>query len=433
MENYLLYESAALFVIFFCLDREALEKIAKMAIAYGYFLIFPLAAPFLSSSQLGGLIITPERILLIMFLFLLLFLAVKEPRRIRISRIAGCLILLNAFTLINSLVKGFFLRNELIRFTLPLFFIILMENLRYDEGDLRKFKRVMTLLALVVFVGSVIQVTVNRDFYIGVRATHLSRDFLVAGNLYRSVSIFKSVGIYEGGMIIAYLAIFFLFLNKPRVRLKAVSLFLMMTFSLIMSFTRIFWLILVVAVMYYLWYKYRGSKKLLVFTLLPLILVAGYLFFSTSITESEIYRNRIASETYMGRVQSLDIYFQHFWGRNMLFGFGQYSIYNAEFNQFGRNTVHNGFFDLLFRTGFTGLFIYLLFVCQVAKKGLAVKRATGDAVFIPLIVSIFLLNMTAGMISFDCFAYYLLLYYLTLRHQLDVERPAELPAQDRRE
>lgn len=429
MQTILLLEAAAIGIILLTLSRRLLVVLAKWYIFYGYLLLFPLVGPFIPSLNVGPIALSPSRLFLLIGAVLLVLIVIKAPGLFRFSRTMAWLLALNAFLVLNTWLRIAPVPNEVVRFFLPMFLLLLMENLEYDEADRRRLRRVVAVLAVVIAVVSFLQLTWNHNLYQGYnREAHLARDFRIAGEAYRNASIFKDWGLYQGGLAITYLAIYFLFLNFASLRLRDLAMLGLLSFAVFLTFTRVFWLLLLFAAMHFFYSRYRGGKKLVVFAVLGLMALGFYLTFATSIQESQIYRHRVVDETYMGRVRSLDIYFRHFWGREMLLGFGQYSLSSGLFEQYGRGTVHNGILDLLFRAGFVGMFLYLGFWYQVYKRGRAVQRSTGNPVFLTYLVTIFLFNMTAGQITVDCYAYLFLLFCLIVQEKTETVAPAPAEA-----
>ncbi len=402
----------------------------KQYILWVYFLLYPLTNAFFPNLNLGVVELNPFRVYLLLPLAFLVHLFVQNKGRLKISKESSFLLLYVIFALGNSWFKGHFIIPNVLNYMFPVLFIVVFENLDYEEADEKRFLRVMSILTVIVLAVSLVQNYVNHAFYAGVRGQRWLYRYQDFGQ-FRNASIFRSIDFYQAGVAIGVLCLIFLFLNHEKARLKNLALCFMMVIATYLTYTRSNWIIPLIGFMVFVYFKPLHKKVALV-VVTGLLAVVVYIMVLPKLQESEMYRNRVAASTYEGRFHSLDVYFTHFWGRNMLTGFGIDSGYSGLFRDFERPEVHNGYLEILFRDGFIGMFLYFGFWYYVFKRGYLVAKVTGNGVFIAFILVFLAGNFIYKFITMAHYGYHVILFYLNIMYRVRVKPVLEAAAQERK-
>ncbi len=194
----------------------------------------------------------------------------------------------------------------------------------------------------------------------------------------------------------------------------------MMLISTYLTYTRSNWIIPLIAGAFLIHYK-PLAKKVMIVSVTLLVSVTLFMLFARTIQNSEVYQERVADETYEGRFVSLEVYFNNFWGHNMLMGYGIDSSYSGLFHAFNRPEVHNGYLEVLFQNGFIGVFLYGSFWFYLYRRGKLVLNATGNGIFIAFIAVFMAMNMVYKFISMAHYGYQIMIFYLHMHYQVYVK------------
>lgn len=394
------------------------NSLVKRYIIWAYFLLYPLTNAWFPNLDLGVVEFNPVRIYMLLPLAYLAHLFIINKGRVRISKESLFLLLYTLFSLYNSWIKGNFIIANILNLMFPVLFIIVFENLDYDEKDLAKFYRMLSILAVIVVAVSLYQNFVDNRFYAGIRGERWLERYVDYG-VYRHSSIFRSIDFYQAGMAIGLMCVLFMFLNFEKLKPKYLALCLMMLISTYYTLTRSNWIIPMFGLFFFVYYK-PLRKKLGYLIVIAFVSLMLYVWVLPKIQESETYRNRVVTNTYEGRFVSLEVYYEHFFGRNMITGFGIDSGYSGMFRTFRRPEVHNGYLEILFRDGLIGVFLYFGFWYYVYRRGKLIHRFTGNGVFIVFIVVFLASNFIYKFISMAHFGYHLMLFYMNILYQIHV-------------
>lgn len=390
----------------------------KQYITWVYFLIYPLTNAFFPNLDLGVVEFNPFRIFLLIPLAYLLHVFLINHGRIRISREMIFIGAYTVFTLVNSWWTENFIPANVMNLTFPVLFMLTMENLDYEEKDLDRFFRMLTILATVVFAVSLIQQFIDPFFYAGVRGQRWLYRYMDFGQG-RHSSIFRSIDFYQGGVAMGMMCLIFMFKNAGKFSLKYTTLCGMMLVCIYLTLTRSNWLIPMIGFMVFVWYK-PAHKKAGILTVTLLASLVIYFVIFPIIEASEVYQRRVAATTYEGRFQSLEVYMEHFFGKNLLTGFGIDSGYAGVFRAFDRPEVHIGYLEVLFQNGLVGIFLYSGFWFYFFKRGRIVRKFTGNAVFIPVVLMFLAINTVYKFISMSHYGYHMMFFYLIMLYRLRV-------------
>ena len=422
MNIYFLLEVLFVGGILLSLDREAVQAVGAYASILGYALLFPLTAFIVPEINAGPLRLDAGRMFLVLFWGIFMVLLVKNPLKIRISRIAAAMLLYNLYLIVSSSLNGVFYRNEVVNFFLPLGFVLMLDNIDFSLRHLKLFEKVAAVLVVIVALVSLLQLTVDPYLFSSAFPDQGPRIYRVDRSLFRNRSVFAALGMNEGGIAMGFLALAMLFKNFYRIRLKYLLLSGLIMFSVLVTFSRYVWLMPVIGLLYFLYYKYRGERRVLALVVVLFMAVSASWMYSYVSQRGDSALETVAARSVDGRIQSIDIYFNHFWGRRMVFGFGDWTQQSGAFYPYGRHTVHNGILDVLFRGGFVGLGLFLLVMWQVFSKGREVFRRTGNPMFMAFVVIYLFINTTADLNFFHYFGFLFMLVYLSIYYRAVVDR-----------
>ena len=423
MDMYVFLEGLFLAVMLLALNRKAVESVGAFGIIMGYALVFPVVAFIVPEVNAGPLRLDAGRTFLVLFWGIFAILALKNPTKIRLSRMALAVIVYNLYLIVSSAMNGVFYKNEVVNFFLPVGFVLLLDNIDFSPRHLKLFEKVMAVLVVIVAIVSFLQLTVDPYLFSNAYPDQGSRLYQIDRSLFRNRSVFAGVGMNEGGIAMGFLALIMIFKNFYRVRMKYVLLSGMILFSVLVTFSRYVWLMPVIGLIFLFYFKYRGERRALVFmvTLLAIGSVS-WIYTSGPPAGGDSALGTVAARSVDGRIQSMDIYFHHFWGKRMIFGFGDWTQQSGAFYPYGRHTVHNGILDVLFRGGFVGLGLFFWVMWHIFRRGREVFRRTGNPVFMVFVFIYLFINTTAGLNFFHYFGFLVMLAYLVLYYRLVPDR-----------
>ncbi len=405
-----------------------LNRIVKTYVIWIYFLIYPITNAYIPDINLGFVKMTAFRIYLLVPLLYVVHLFITNHGRIKISKEASVLMLYVLFTFFNSWRVGNFKIANLINYIFPVLLIIALENLDYDKEDFARFFKMLAILAVLVFLVSLVQKYVNHNFYAGFKRLWTLNRYTFGGEHYRHASLFRSIDFYQAGVAIGMMCVIFMYLNFEKVRPKYLVLCFMMLISTFLTYTRSNWIIPLIG--FILFIHFKPLRKKMGYILAVLIAaVIFYIQFLPQLQQSELYAERVTVGTYEGRFMSLDIYFKHFWGRNILLGFGVESVEHKEFLSYGRPEVHNGYVEVFFQHGLVGFLLYFSFWYYLYRRSKIVHKYTGNGVFLVLIAVFFASNFVFKFVSMAHYGYHLMIFYMHMCYQVQVKgkQDAKIP------
>ena len=332
------------------------------------------------------------------------------------------------FSIFNNFIQNSYRADNWVNYNLyeyifPLAFIVLIENLQYNKNDIKRLIKTLSIVVIGTFVVSIIQFTINPFFYKSTNIESIEATYRpqhIFGSIYRSYSLFSGVKAYDVTFAVGYLFIIFLFLNLLKKNRKYLFLTILIFISGILTFGRDLWLLLFIASISFVYYKYKKNWILP----LGLLLVLLFIIFAISwqgLQETRIYQERIISKTYKSRIYTPKIYFKHFFSDKPFFGYGESSGDNPEFIKY-YHVIHILWFNIMFQNGIVGLIIYLIFLYHIYKRGRLVYKFTGNPVFIVIIIAYIAINFTAPYDLINLYANYFMFFYLAMNYKLYVEK-----------
>jgi O-antigen ligase len=390
----------------------------KNYIIWGFFFLYPLSAAHLRTYDFGFVQLDAFRIYVVLPILYLLHLFLRN-RKIRISKESSLMFFYVVFLVFNSFRVNYLQVAEVLNYALPVLFIIVFENLDYEEADFPRFYRMLFLLTAAVFAVSLYQKFIDPNFYLGEkRVDRYGIKYIAFGNTYRNSSLFGAIDFYQAGIAIGMLCLIFMYLNFERIQPRYLALCFMMLISVFFTYTRSTWMIPLIGFILFVHFK-PWKKKV---GLILLLMVGGLIFyfkFMPSLQQSEMYEERVTTETYESRFRRIELYVENFLGRKMVIGFGKDS--GAEFRDLGYGEVHNGFLEVLFRNGLVGMFLYFGFWYYVFKRSRLIYKHTGNGVFIAFVVVFLASNFIYKFINMGHYGYLLMLFYMNMYYHVYVK------------
>lgn len=396
---------------------QSTENLIKKYVIWGYFFCYPLVNAFIPNINLGVVQLNPFRIFLIIPIVYLFFLFLENKGRLIISKENIYLFFYVLFAIFNSWRQDQFIIANVINMTFPFLFLLCFDNLKLSKKDLNQFLNMISILAVFVFSASIIQNYINRSFYSGIRGARWLERYLYGGEHYRHASIFRSIDFYQAGIAIGVLCLIFLFLNNKKFNFKYITLFILMVASTYYTYTRSNWLIPLIGICWFIWFK-PFKQKVLILSVGILILFVLYISFYSTLENSDFFKERVTVNTYEGRFESINIYMEHFFGKNMILGFGVDSSISGVFQQYRRPEVHNGYLEVIFQNGILGFILYFAFWFHILKKGILVYKKSGNGVFIAFISILAIVNMVYKFINMNHYGFHLIIFYLYLNYKI---------------
>ena len=404
-----------------------------MNLARKYALIFFLSVPFagglIPEFQFGPILMEGERLFLLLMALFVPYLFVINNFVLKVSSLTVWLLIYYAYLFINRLIQDTLVMPEVINFSLPIFLMLYFDNIDFKPEDYKKFTIVLAIVGVGSFLASFIQLTIDPFFYSGgtqEAIDHITHYEVMPG-VYRNNSLYRGLGANEGAIALGCLSTYFLFQNFYRYQTKYLILTGMLAFGVFVIFAKYCWLMFLIAGMFFLYHRYPKSRTSLMI-IGGIVLFFIYFFLFEQIEQSAIYKNRISAETYTGRTESSRIFFETFFARKPIFGFGVSSWDFPEYLSMFYIGIHVGFFDILFRGGIIAIILLIIFWIQVWRKSYRVYEKTGNPMFFAFIMNYFLINSTAVFISISFYGYYMMLFALAMYYKLFVIQGYAFPA-----
>ena len=388
--------------------------------AFFFFLIFPFVGGWIPEFKMGPIMANGERVFMLLFLFFLLYLwLIENGGRIRFSKLTLAFIAFSVYMLLNRVIQDRFVPPELVNTILPIGFLVFIDNMQFQPKDLRIFTKVLVVVAIGTFGASFYQLFVDPYFYAGSDPSVIAsiNHYEVADGIYRNNSLYRGIGANEGAIAMGYLSVFFLFMNFYKYRPTYLLITFLLIFSVFVVFAKYCWLMFLIGFFFFLYYRYHRIRWV-IFFLGAVGLFLIYFVVGDTIEQSTIYQNRVAASTYLGRTESTSIFFEKFFMRKPVFGFGMSSWDNPEYMSLFYIGIHVGLFDVLFRGGLVGTLLLGMVMYQVFTAGNEILRKTGNPIFIAFLLMYILINTTAVFIPFEYYGYYIMLFYLSLYYQV---------------
>ncbi len=397
--------------------------------AWAFLILLPFAGGFVPEFKAGPLSLEGERLLLVGTVLCLIYLFIKNDFVLKVSSLTAWLFAYYMYLFVNRLLQDTLVLPEVINFSFPILLMLYIDNLDFKLEDYKKFTIIMTIVGVGSAIASFVQLTIDPLFYSGGDQEVIDQIlyYEVMPGVYRNNSLYRGLGTNEGAIALGCLSTLMLFQNFYRVQNKYLIITGMLVFAVFVVFAKYCWLMFLVSLMFFMYFKYPKSR-------ISLMIIGGivlffiYFFLFDQIEQSSIYKNRISVETYTGRTESTKIFFETFFARKPVFGFGVSSWDFPEYLRMFYIGIHVGIFDTLFRGGVIGLLLLLMFWLQVGLKSYRIFVKTGNPMFFAFILNYILINFTAVLIPIDYYGYYIMLFALAMYYKLFVVQNHDIPA-----
>ena len=303
------------------------------------------------------------------------------------------------------------------------FVILLIESLTFVPGDKERLIKALSILAVLVFIGTILQVFVDQSLFHGV-SSYMELQRIDFGEYWRNGSIFDSAIQNQGGVAFIMMSAILFFRNYERISPYYVFIIILLSVSVYFTFGRYIMLgELSVAVAFcYFKIKKQGAKSYfgLMGILLAFFLIYNY--YDMAFRKSDVFNVRILADA-SGRIEDpLTFLVDHlFVDHPVVFGTGV-SSYDMEFYYGDFRRLHSGIWDVLFAGGFAWLMTLFIILLQIHKRARLVYKYSGDPVpllFAPLYL---LINLTSKLNLFFFWGYLLMLFYMNIEYRTLVQR-----------
>lgn len=389
-------------------------------IVYAYFLIFPFVGGYLPYFSAGNSYIDFQELVYIFLATLLIYFFVINHFQIVISKITFLLLIYFTYNIFNQ-----YFNTGKFAFSINLYSfgilgcLILFENLEFNLYDLKILTHVLVIVSTGIVIVSFIQVAITPFFYLGIHRSsteglELYKDL---EGIYRNNSIFSGISAHDAGIAMGCLSLYFLFLNLYKIKNLFLAIFIGLCCSCFFTYSKWVWGIPLIGCIFFIYYKYK-SYNLILMPVIGLLLFFTIVTFSADIKQSKIYQNRIVTDTYKGRTESTQIYFDKFFPKRPLFGYGITSWIDKDYTTYLWHGIHVAYFDIMFRSGIIGLAIYLLFWFQYFARSWLICKVTDNPIFIVFVTAVLYINSTALFDPLYFYGYMLMFFYLDMYYNL---------------
>ena len=348
--------------------------------------------------------------------FLALFLILTR-RKVIYSTTFILMLLYYGYLFVNASLKGYgdrIIKTEVALYLSSLFVYFLIDNTTFDWNDTKRIKKLLILLIIIAFIGSLLQYFVDNSLFVNLQ-TYQDISEIDFGEFWRNGSIFDSLMQNQGGIMFIFLLLGYLYdienLNK---KYAYIPLIMLLT-SGILTFTRYVMLTQIIIVLVYFWAQYSISyKKLLHLSImlgtLILIVIVNY----EKIIQTNFVQDRILADISGRSTDPMDFFINYSTNHNFLFGTGV-SSYMFEYFYGDIRRLHSGVADLFFFGGIFGLIIFLSILWQFHRLAWRGYTRQGHVILLLTGPIILLINLTA------CLNYFYFLGYIFIYLILSIE------------
>ncbi|MFC2128722.1 O-antigen ligase family protein [Bacteroidota bacterium] len=290
-------------------------------------------------------------------------------------------------------------------------------------------RKILFVVVLGTFIVSFIQQMYDPYFYSGTtsslstteEAGILGERIDNVGIVYRNISIYRGMRVNNHGWAIIILTLIFTsyyYKSKKRIILIFIG---MIVISGLFSFSRYIWLGVLIASVGYI--VFRKRKKLLIFApiLIIILLVVSQINLST-LSNNPYVKGRLLSKTYRSRIDDPKLYLTEYFPEKPLFGYGLSTGAGKYINfQYYNHVMHSMWFNMLFRNGLIGFFIYLAFLYYLSKRANSIYKVTKDPIFLIYIFIYFIINFLSAFTELDFYGNFVILLLMSMHYNVYVE------------
>jgi len=393
----------------------------KKIIIYGYLFLFPLLGPITPEFQFAIGAVNSDMLWLFILSGLSVYLMINLKNK-NFSKTFIFLILYYLFILVNAFVTGNFhkiVKTDISLYASSIFVIFLIDNLQYNESDLKRIYKVMYVMVAITLAGSLLQYFINPALFVPPgRYSMLSKiDF---SGFWRNGSIFDSLMQNQSGLFFIFVLFPLLFNFRKFSEFKKVIPIVMILIAGFLTFSRyiiISQLIIMIFFLAFVGIKSRSAIPTYFFSMILVALLAVQ--FYDEIINSDFFQVRMLADASGRTTDPFDFFTMYLGEHNILTGTGA-SSYMVEFFYGNIRRYHSGIWDLFFQGGLVGLFLWFLVVYQFHKKSVEIKKMSGYNLFLIVLPLFVFINLTARLNDFFYMGF--LLIYLYMNILIDVNR-----------
>ena len=404
-----------IFFIFYTFEKENINKFSKYLV-WGYLFIYPVLNTFIPDYKTSIVIVSLDRIFFhLSFMFNIVL--ILKYRYLEISTSSRFILIYSLYFFIISIYNHNFIPNTVLNYLYPIMFIILLDNIEFNVNDRIIFNKLVHGLLIVIFIVICIQMY-KPYFYTGVDVYLNNSEDLYSKKIYniRHQSIFTGNHYTEAGLNIAVISLIIIQIMKDELNIKNITFTIIAIVSVLLTFTRSNYIFIVIGLSFFIIFN---KKLCLLSKLLILILLCLSIYFF--IDASELQRNdfvydRILASTYLARFERLEIFMSNMINEKLVFGYGIDSLADFALFKFSQyfSELHNGYLEILYRTGLIGFILYFMFWYEIHKRGRNLYRKYNDIAIISFITSFILINFIYKYIKIGFWGFLLIVIYLKI-------------------
>jgi len=376
-----------------------------------------MLSPFIQEVRIG-LLWDAERVFIIPALLISIILIINlfSAGKLRLSPLIVSIILFYFYKDFIFFIHGNLKASLLINHLMGLFFIIIIDNLKFTKYHYKQYHQSLMFLGFIIAFVSLYQFFIDSNFYTG--SLWLREDMVAFGNVARNQSIFSRIGL--GLFIMGIVFNFYLFKNYPKFKLINLLISSLFVTPIFLSFTRGAYLfpLIGIAVFFY----FRG-KRYRAFRVLPFILI--FLFFVSIIysqyTNTAFIQDRMLSTSYEKRFEAFSVFFDRFATTNVIFGWGRRNIHKMSIEMTRSTGVLNGFIQVYIMSGLIGLLLFINVIIRLFNKAKGIFINSNNPVFYAILIGFVIVNLTASVDEILTLPIYYILVMMKIMQQVDEE------------
>ncbi len=400
-----------------------MEKKLKFFIIYGFFFLSPISAPFIPefNSPLGK--INVDMMWLFLMSILGIYYIIVSQKKIFISSSVKILVIYYFYTFLNAILKGYFnfiIKTEIALIISSIVIFIIFDNLDYLPEDKEKLLRILGILSIFLFIGALFQQYYDMYIFYPEERVYDLRTIDFEG-YWRRTSLFDAMIQNQGGIGLIMLTLILTLSISHKYNKKNVLYILFMLYVSYYSFSRYIYISILLIFALFLYYKFQTGKSgkffvpVFIFVLLFLILSYAEYFVRT-----DLFQTRITADVSGRTTDPTDFLTQYIDRHPVISGLG-FSSYSIEYYYGSIRRLHSGIWDLFFKDGLIGIFLFIILLFTFYKKALMIYRITKNPMYFLFPVLIFMINITANLNIFFFWGYLLGYFMMSIDYQIAIK------------
>jgi len=402
------------------------ESLLKNYIIFGFFLVFPLISTFLPTIVFF-LTINAIRYFLLPLVLVSLLLFFERKIFFQKRSIAFLYLIYTIYSASNEYGQLGEVNQTLLVSNLILVLVLLLINaINFNENDVAKIQIGFMFLSVIVCTVGLIQLFIKPNFFL-TKNPYVDPQYLhirAFGTTDRIRSIFTNLEVGEGWIFTSLISIILLFMIYEKFTSVRFLIWITSLISVFITFTRGMWMISLIGIVIFIFFKRKHTSPIFLIVIsIIFVIIADYLpTIKDSIEDSDFYRQRLTSKSYLSRVDTYSIFLTKSIDESILFGFG--SDYPTELiMKYGHNARSlNGFFSEYIKGGIIGFSLFVFVYIKLLRMAKIIYRKLKNPVGFAIIISLIAVNFNAADKSLFLLPYYLTFVYLEMYYQIAQKR-----------